>query len=59
MEEVRGLSSIEGYGRVNTGSDRKSKKTNFLDAIMGLLSKNKGDGVFPYVIILIVTKTFV
>lgn len=47
LEAIRGLSSIEGYGRVNTGSERKSRKTNLFDTVMGLLSKVKGDGTFP------------
>lgn len=34
---------------MNTGSERKAKKTKLLDTIMGLLSKSKGDGNFPYV----------
>jgi hypothetical protein len=47
LDAIRGLSSIEGYGRVDTGSERKSKKTNLFDTVMGLLSKTKGDGILP------------
>ncbi|KXN85941.1 hypothetical protein AN958_10702 [Leucoagaricus sp. SymC.cos] len=50
LEAVRALPKVDGYGRVNTGSQRVTKRT-LLDTIMGLLTfKNKNDGVFPYVL---------
>lgn len=48
LEGVRSLPKIDGYGRVTNCSQRESKRNQFIDTIMGLLTlKNKGDGIFP------------
>jgi len=50
LSTVRALPKIDGYGRVNSGSQRVSKRNQFIDTIMGFLTlKKQGTGIFPYV----------
>lgn len=50
LSTVRALPKIDGYGRVNSGSQRVSKRNQIIDTIMGFLTlKRQGAGTFPYV----------